>query len=158
MLDTAIRLSRQMPDERLETRLPNRPRSWRVVMHHIFRIGVAFLDSEETGARLTYESLTAPPPPEMRTSAAIALFGEAVRARFAAWWRREAEGNFTRPMPTYFGETSRHEMLERTVWHSTQHTRQLAALLEQAGIVPDRPLGRADIAGLPLTDRIWDDA
>jgi hypothetical protein len=39
-----------------------------------------------------------------------------------------------------------------------QHTRQLASLLEQAGIVPDRPLSGADLRGLPLTDRIWDEA
>jgi hypothetical protein len=51
---------------------------------------------------------------------------------------------------------ARHEMSERTVWLSTQHTRQIASLLEQAGIIPDRPLGRDDIRGLPLTDKIWD--
>ncbi|MGH7038596.1 MAG: glutaredoxin domain-containing protein [Stellaceae bacterium] len=156
-LDAAIRLVRQMPDERLENILPNRPRSWRVLMHHIFQIPTAFLDSEDTGAALTYENLTAPPPSGMRTGAAIAAFGEGVRARLGLWWRRAAGGDFARPVPAYFGETSRHEMFERTVWHSVQHTRQLAALLEEAGIIPDRPLGRADIAGLPLTDRIWDE-
>jgi hypothetical protein len=73
-----------------------------------------------------------------------------------AWWQRVAEEDFARPVPTYFGETSRHEMFERTVWHSTQHTRQIASLLEQAGIISDRPLGPDDIRGLPLTDKIWD--
>ena len=48
-------------------------------------------------------------------------------------------------------------MLERTVWHSTQHVRQLASLLEQSDIEPDRPLTAADIEGLPLTDKIWDE-
>src|SRR5581483_793958 len=38
VLDTAIRLTRQMPDARLEDQLPNRPRSWRVLMHHVFQI------------------------------------------------------------------------------------------------------------------------
>jgi hypothetical protein len=47
-------------------------------------------------------------------------------------------------------------MFERTVWHSAQHTRQIAAILEQAGVAPDRPLGADDIRGLPLTDKIWD--
>lgn len=158
VLETAIRLVRQMPDDRLETQLANRPRSWRVLMHHIFQIPTAFLDMEETGAALTYEMLTVPPPPEMRTSAAIAEFGESVRARIDAWWRRAGGQDFKVPVPTYFGETSRHEMYERTVWHSTQHTRQLAALLEQAGLTPDQPLTRDDICGLPLTDRIWDEA
>jgi hypothetical protein len=158
VLATAARLIRQMPDDRLETQLPNRPRSWRVLMHHVFQIAVAYLDLEEHGLTLRYERLTLSPPPEMRSSAAIADFGESVRGRLAAWWRRAAGGDFARPVPTYFGETSRHEMFERTVWHMAQHTRQVASLLEQAGIVPDRPLTADDIRGLPLTDRIWDEA
>lgn len=158
VLVTAIRLVRQMPDDRLETRLANRPRSWRVLMHHIFQIPTAFLDTEEAGVTLTYERLTEPPPPEMRTSAAIADFGEMVRTRLNAWWNRVAAEDFAAPVPTYFGETSRHEMFERTVWHSAQHTRQIAFLLEVAGIAPDRPLTRDDIRGLPLTDTIWDEA
>ncbi len=156
VLETAIRLVRQMPDDKLEAQLPNRPRSFRTLMHHVFQIPVAFLDMEDTGVTLTYESLVVPPPAEMRTSAAIADFGDSVRHRLNAWWQRVADEDFARPVPTYFGETSRHEMFERTVWHSTQHTRQMASLLEQAGIIPDRPLGRDDIRGLPLTDKIWD--
>jgi hypothetical protein len=158
VLETAVRLVGQMPDDRLESQLPNRPRSWRVLMHHVFQIAVAYLDLEQQGASLSYERLTLPPPPEMRTSAAIADFGDSVRRRFAAWWRHAAGGDFTRPVPTYFGKTSRHEMFERTVWHMAQHTRQLASLLEEAGIVAERPLCGEDIRGLPLTDRIWDEA
>jgi hypothetical protein len=157
ILETAIRLAGQMPDDRLENQLPNRPRSWRVLMHHVFQIPTAFLDAEETGRPLAYENLVAPPPDAMRTSAAIAEFGAGVRRRFAAWWEHVKQEDFARKVPTYFGESSRHEVLERTVWHSTQHVRQLAALLEQAGIAPDRPLTRDDINGLPLTDKIWDE-
>ena len=113
VLETAVRLIRQMPDGKLETQLPNRPRSWRMVMHHIFQIANAYLDLEEQGVGLTYERLTLPPPPDMRTSAAIADFGESVRGRFDGWWRRAAGGDFARPVPTYFGETSRHEMFEQ---------------------------------------------
>jgi hypothetical protein len=156
VLETAIRLVRQMPDDRLEVELPHRPRSYRMLMHHIFQIPTAYLDMEDTGGTLTYESLVVPPPAEMRTSAAVADFGDSVRRRLNAWWQRVRDEDFARPVPTYFGETSRHEMFERTVWHSAQHTRQIAAILEQAGVAPDRPLGRDDIRGLPLTDKIWD--
>ncbi len=156
VLETAVRLVRQMPDDMIEDQLPRRRRSYRMLMHHIFQIPTAYLDMEATGAMLTYESLVVPPSAEMRTSAAIAAFGESVRARINEWWDRVKDEDFARPVPTYFGDTSRHEMFERTVWHSTQHTRQIASLLEQAGIVPDRPLGRADLSGLPLTDKIWD--
>jgi hypothetical protein len=157
VLDTAIRLARQMPDGRLENQLPNRPRSWRVLMHHMFQIPTAFLEMEASGEPLRYENLVAPPPDDMRTSAAIADFGASVRQRFETWWQHAQSEDFKRPVPTYFGETSRHEVLERTVWHSTQHVRQLASLLEQAGVAPDRPLTRDDIKGLPLTEKIWDE-
>ena len=156
VLDTAIHLTRQMPDGRLENLLPNRPRSWRVLMHHVYQIPVAYLDMEEHGRTLTYEALTEPPPDGMRTSAAVADHGETVRARFAAWWSRTAGEDFSARVPTYFGGTTRHEMLERTVWHTAQHVRQVASLLEQAGVAPDRPLVAEDIRGLPLTDRVWD--
>jgi uncharacterized damage-inducible protein DinB len=156
VLETAIRLVRQMPDDRLEDQLPHRPRSYRMLMHHIFQIPTAYLDMEDTGRTLTYESLIVPPPAEMRTSAAVADFGDSLRRRMNAWWQRVGNEDFARPVPTYFGETSRHEMFERTVWHSAQHTRQIAAILEQAGVTPDRPLGADDIRGLPLTDKIWD--
>jgi hypothetical protein len=156
VLETAIRLVRQVPDDRLEDQLPHRPRSHGMLMHHIFQIPTAYLDMEDTGRTLTYESLVVPPPAEMRTSAAIADFGDSVRRRMNAWWHRVRDEDFARPVPTYFGETSRHEVFERTVWHSAQHTRQIAAILEQAGVAPDRPLGADDIRGLPLTDKIWD--
>ena len=158
ILETAIRLTRQMPDEHLENLLPNRPRSWRVLMHHIYQIPVAFLEMEELGRTLTYEALTEPPPAVMRTSAAIADHGEAVRARFNAWWSRAAGEDFSSRVPTYFGTTTRHEMLERTVWHSAQHVRQVASLLAQAEVAPDRPLAADDLRGLPLTDKVWDES
>ena len=158
ILETAIRLTRQMLDNRLEDELPNRPRSWRVLMHHVFQIPISFLDMEEKGETLTYESLTAPPPETLKTSADIADYGEAVRGRFQDWWKGAEGQDFSTDVQTYFGATSRHEMLERTVWHSTQHTRQVASLLEQAGVTPDRPLTRDDIRSLPLTETVWDEA
>ena len=158
ILETAIRLTRQMLDNRLEDELPNRPRSWRVLMHHVFQIPISFLDMEEKGETLTYESLTAPPPETLKTSADIADYGEAVRGRFQDWWKGAEGQDFSTDVRTYFGATSRHEMLERTVWHSTQHTRQVASLLEPAGVTPDRPLTRDDIRGLPLTETVWDEA
>ena len=157
VLETAIRLTRQMPDGELANELPNRPRSWRVLMHHLFQIPNAFLDMDASGTPMRYEDLTAPPPDDMRSSADIAEFGERTRARFRAWWEEVVNQDFDREMEVYFGTTSRHEMLERTVWHTTQHVRQLASLLEQSGPKPDAPLTSEDIKGLPLTDKVWDE-
>ncbi len=157
VLETAIRLVRQMPDARLSEVLPDRPRSYRVLIHHIFQIGAAFLDAEEEGLPLTYDALTAPPPRELDRSDTLARFGERVRARFLSWRQSAAEEDFHAPVAAYFGRASRHELFERTVWHTAQHVRQLASLLERAGIAPDRPLAGEDFAGLPLPARIWDD-
>ncbi len=156
VLDTAIRLTRQMPNDCLQRELPNRPRSWRVLLHHVFQIPVAFLDMESTGETLTYENMVAPPPDDMTSSLAIAEFGSAVQQRFGGWWSTAQNADFTGSVPTYFGGTTRHEMFERTVWHSTQHVRQVASLLEQADVTPDKPLTSEDITGLPLTEVIWD--
>lgn len=157
ILDIAIAQTRQMPDGELENMLPNRPRSWRVLMHHVFQIPTAFLDMEETGEALSYENMVAPPPDTMTTSAAIAAFGDEVRARFKAWAEKTQGEDFTGQVPTYFGGTTRHEMLERTVWHSTQHVRQVGSLLQQAGIEPATAVTSDEIEGLPLTDKIWDE-
>jgi uncharacterized damage-inducible protein DinB len=154
----AVSLTRQMPDECLERELPNRPRSWKVVMHHVFQIPNAFLEMEESGQPMRYETMIAPPPDEMQTSDDIARFGEGVATRFAKWWQQNQDSDFDRRIEVYFGQTSRHEMLERTVWHSTQHVRQIASLLEQAGVTPAQPLIPAHIQGLPLTEKIWDEA
>ena len=157
VLETAVRLTRQMPDDRLENELPNRPRSWRVLMHHLFQIPNAFLDMDESGRPMRYEDVTAPPPGDIRSSADIAAFGERTRERFRRWWEAVCDEDFDREMMVYFGATSRHEMLERTVWHSTQHVRQLASLLERSGIQPDAPLTSEDLRGLPLTEKVWDE-
>ena len=157
ILERAVSLVRQMPDARLEDQLPNRPRSWRVLMHHVFQIPHSFLEMERTGEMLTYEQLVAAPPATMQTVVDIAVFGEVVREQFVAWWHAVSNESFDVKVPTYFGDTTRHEMLERTVWHSTQHTRQIASLLEKAGVMPENPLTSAHIKGLPLTDRVWDE-
>ena len=158
ILDTAIAQTRAMPDVQLGRQLPNRPRSWRVLLHHVFQVPVAFLDMEQTGAPLSNETLLAQPGDgEMQTSAAIAGFGEQVRDRFRTWTAGLPDRDFGATVQTYFGPTSRHEMLERTVWHSTQHVRQVGSLLAMAGVDAVPALTAADIAGLPLTEKIWDE-
>jgi len=154
-LATAVRIIRQMPDDRLETEVPNRPRSYRVLAHHIFRIPESMLETA-AGAYMDNVTSNAPPPDEMRTTAAIAAYGQSVLDRVRSWWDSQADKTAATTVQTYYGPQSLHELMERTTWHSGQHVRQWFMLLEMAGQTPDVRLTEADFAGLPMPSSVWD--
>ena len=154
-LGAAERLIPQMPDDRLSTEVPNRPRTYRVLGHHLFRIPDTFLEVA-AGAPLTYESLTAPPPADMQSTASIASYGADVHRRLTDWWQAKQDKSGQETVQTYYGPQKLHEYLERTTWHCGQHVRQWMMLLRMAGIEPDRPLADADFAQLPMPKEVWD--
>ncbi len=154
-LATAVRIIPQMPDAHLATEVPNRPRSYLVLGHHIFRIPETFLEVA-AGAALTYEMLTAPPPDTLTSFAAIATYGEDVRQRLAAWWAAKPDHAGRETVQTYYGPQLLHEYLERTTWHSGQHVRQWFMLLDMAGITPVVRLAETDFVGLPMPSQVWD--
>ena len=63
---------------------------------------------------------------------------------------------FPNQFHTYLGGTSKHELLERTVWHTTQHVRQIQFLLESLNIQPHDTISHEQLEGLPLKEAIWD--
>jgi hypothetical protein len=154
-LSAAERFIPQMPDALLTKEVPNRPRSYRVLGHHMFRVAETFLEVAG-GAALAYDSLTAPPPDSMRTAADIAGYGEDVHRRFGAWWAGKTDRTGRETVQTYYGPQTLHEYLERTTWHVGQHVRQWMMLLRMAGIEPDRPLDDPDFASLPMPKATWD--
>ena len=83
---------------------------------------------------------------------------EKIKVLFAEWWKVIRKGNIANQLPTYFGLTTRHELLERIAWHELQHVRKIVSALEQIGVVPIRPLNTYQLRGLPLTETIWDEA
>lgn len=156
VLAAAQRFWRQMPEDALTRKLPNRDRSYRVLAHHIFRIPEAFLEVM-AGAALSYEMLTTPPPDDMQTVTQVTGYGQDVRDRVRKWWLALEDVTGEQRVPTYYGDQPMHEVLERTTWHTAQHVRQTMMILEQLGITPDRPLTAADLAGLPVPEKVWDD-
>ena len=154
-LDIALRIVPQMPDDRLQTEVPNRPRSYRVLGHHIFRIPETFLEVA-TGDTLTYEGLTSRPPETMLATADITAYGADVRGRLAGWWDAKPDKSGRETVQTYYGPQLLHEFLERTTWHVGQHSRQWVMLLGMNGITPDGPPGEADFANLPMPSSVWD--
>ena len=158
ILSTVRRLTAQIPEDTLDALLPDRPRSYRQLVAHIAQIIEAFLDLVEHGKRLEYAAYNQDVPPHVRSKQDLLDFVDRERERFRAWWL--AHGNafdFSRTADVYYGTQSLHEFLERSTWHSAQHTRQLTLVVEKLGLQPDGPLGAAELAGLPLPDHAWDD-
>jgi len=155
VLSAAARYVRQIPQARLELAFRNRNRPIRVLAHHVFRIPEAFLEVVPAGP-LDYERIMKEPGAELRTAEDVASYGDSVRERFAQWWRGYPDKKCETQMDTYFGRHSLHEVLERTVWHPAQHTRQLLLILEEIGVTPNGPLTMRDLEGLPLPEKAWD--
>ncbi len=157
ILAAADRYFVQLPDDQLAAQLPNRPRSYADLTYHIFNIADAFLEHDQ-GIPLTYESYNRVPPPGMTTKADILAYGRDVQERLAAWFATKSAGAaWTGKADVYYGEQTLHQFLERTTWHSGQHTRQLAWVLERLGIAPDGALGKEVFEGLPMPEKVWDD-
>ena len=154
-LTAAVRFIAQMPDERLSMEVPNRPRSYRALAHHVFRIVEAFLEVMD-GATLENGSVMAMPADSTMSAAEIVTYGEDVRQRLATWWAAKADKSGRDVVQTYYGPQSLHEYLERSTWHSGQHVRQWMMLLGMAGIVPNGALGDDAFAKLPMPTNVWD--
>lgn len=158
VLRAAQRYIRQLPSAKLDERvIDNRDRSLRLMGHHVFRIGEAFLETVENGVEYAVQLANIPPAEgTFTTGDEIARYGDTVIARLENWWEKLADKSCQQQVKTFFGMQPVHMLYERSTWHSAQHARQLMAVLERYGIQPDQPLTAADLAGLPLPERLWE--
>jgi len=157
ILTGALRFASQIPENTLDDMLPGRPRSYRQLSYHIFNIPDVFLDHVELDAPYTYEALISILPDDMASKQDLLDYGGQVQARLNAWWetaRRDTD--FNQDSDVYYGDVTLHEVLERTGWHSGQHTRQLMLTLDKLNIDADQPLGDEAFAGLPMPNNVWD--
>ena len=155
-IDAARAMIPVMPDDRLDLEVPNRPRRYRALAHHMLRIPEAFVEvaegaffADDLPARVAH-------PEDMASTAALAAYGGRVHGRVEAWWRAMPDKSATQIVETYYGPQKLHDVLERATWHIGQHARQWMMLLDMAGIAFDRPLADPDFADLPMPRQVWD--
>jgi hypothetical protein len=157
-MTAALELLPLMPGDRLDTHVPGRPRSYRSLGFHLFRVVDAFLDANQ-GMTLVQAMFREEPAADAGTAQLVA-YGTRVRQRFRDWWapyeKLGGDTSGARSLETYYGPQSLHELLERTTWHSGQHVRQYMMLLEREGQPHSRPLVEADFARLPMPQNVWD--
>ena len=152
------RYARQLPANHIEENvIPNRPRSIRLLTHHAFRIAEAFLDTVENGVEYSVGHANIPPKDGTYTTGPeIAEYGEAVINRLQKWWDGLPDKSLSWKIKTFYGMQPLTVVFERSTWHSAQHSRQLADVLERFKIKPDRQLTPQDYAGLPLPERLYE--
>ena len=98
-----------------------------------------------------------PVPPHLRTTADLVAYGGQVQQQLRHWWAGFADKSCTQEIDSYYGKQPLHNVLERHTWHPAQHVRQVMMLLREHGIEPDGPLLDADLVGLPMPQKVWDD-
>ena len=152
-MGAALELIPLMPADKLGTHVPGRPRSYRTLAFHLFRVVDAFVGANE-GTTLVQDMFREEPAPDADTATLVA-WGEKVRQRFRDWWKKGDTAS-AKSLPTYYGPQSLHELMERTTWHCGQHVRQYMMLLEKEGVRHHRPLGPPDFAKLPMPQNVWD--
>jgi glutaredoxin len=161
------RLAAQMPVEGLDYKSPDRDRSMRELIAHAGSAIQEFLHATEVdsytygnhngenGAFRARFALGGQIGASGTRDELVAYVGR-MRAELAAWW--EAEGYddpLDRIVGTPFGHVTLHEILERAVWHTAQHTRQVQYFLqERLGVDVHDPLTAEHLRGLPLPEGV----
>ena len=150
----AARYLSQFSAQSLREEFRDRKRTPAGLGFHVFRVVEMGVQAAHQ-MPLEFEGFNDVPPAEW-TGDDIANWGLNVREQLLAWWAGEKDRSLNYLVPTYYGRRTMHDVLERTAWHSAQHTRQLILMLQTYGIEPDRALTSEDLARLPVPDEVWD--
>ena len=155
--DATQRYLAQLSDEQLDTLQPNRPRSYRDLIFHIYNIADGFVE-QGYGIPLHFESYNRYGGPVMEPRRALAGYGCRVQAELNRWFAANGgSADWTAPAEVYYGRQTLHEFLERTAWHSGQHVRQLIWAMDRMEVEPDGRLGKDAFQGLPMPETIWEE-
>jgi len=153
-LDVARSIIGQMTEEILAYSLPNRKRPMLDVANQVASVMRAFLEaySDDKHNNGYYKK-----PDSVQTQQDLLSRLDETRQLFNTWWEEDGiDDALDRVTETYWGYPTLHEVLEREVWHTTQHIRQLEYVLKEFGVTPLIPLTEANLADLPLPQGIHD--
>ena len=154
VLEAVIAMVGRLPQEQYEAYMLGHTHSNRQLASHIIEIYRIFLEYVEDGCRFEFVAQLRDAPPDTKTPADMQRHGQDVRAQFAGWSQRHgATADYTAKADVYYGDVNLHHFLERTIWHSAHHTRQLQRLVADLGLPMAGALTAPDLAGLPLPEK-----
>ncbi len=154
VLDIGMVSLRQIPPERLHDKLPGRDRSYLDLGNHIVAITSGCL--EVTKGRSFTGTLAKAAPKVNLSPRELTTLAATITQQLEDWWSQQADPLCRETVSTFYGEQSLHSVIERCTWHVVQHVRQLMMVLQILGVTPLQPLAAADLAGLPLPEKVWD--
>lgn len=156
ILGAFLRANRQVPDEKLAWKSPERDRTLRGFIYHVYDRPNLVLDGVRTGV-YRYEDIQAAytTAEELETAEAVARYGEGVLKRLREFLGNATEEELDRSIDSYQGVASVRDLLDLALGHAAHHLRQLYHYFERLGITPEAPLGGDDFAGIPLPSRLF---
>jgi glutaredoxin len=153
ILDAALRAVRQVPDDGWERVAPGRDRPLREMARHLFHVIEMGVDADVLSAFPANRWLGNLDVPTLSSAARLARYGEAVRAKFEAWYGASPDpAAFGRLIEADVGPRTLEQVLQRTRLHSAQHLRQMYAFLGWFGVAPVEPLTDLELRKMGLTD------
>jgi glutaredoxin len=148
------RFTGQLDDAQLDYRSPDNDRSIRFLVAHAASIMRYFVDAYD---QESFDN-SGRPPVDLSTTGTreeLLAFTAQTADQLAAWWETYGfDDPFDRVLSTSWGHRTLQEVFERAVWHTAQHTRQLMDWMTTIEVAPTEPLTAADLAGLPLPERL----
>jgi glutaredoxin len=148
------RFTGQLTAGQLEYRSPDNNRSVRFLVAHAGSIMRYFVEAYD---REKFDN-SGRPPSDLATTGTrdqLLAFATDTASMLNTWWDTYGfDDPFDRVLETSWGHRTLHEVFERAVWHTAQHTRQLMDWMEAIGVSPTDPLTSEDLAGLPLPERL----
>jgi glutaredoxin-like protein NrdH len=154
ILDAALRAVCQVPDDGWECMAPGRDRPLRELARHLFHVVEAGVDADVQGVFPANQWLVARDSAALTGATLLARYGEAVRAKFHAWYETVPPdaARFARTINADVGPRSLDQVLQRTRLHSAQHLRQMYAFLGWLGVTPDKPVSDDELRKMGLVD------
>jgi glutaredoxin len=140
------------PDELARRATKAKPRTVLVLSSHVYQIPEIFIRIFEEGL-VEFEELQNKSRADIVTRDDLLAFIERTMTTFHDWRARRGAASIPETVMTYYGEQPSYRVLERAVWHSAQHVRQLDTVA--AGLGGEFLVSRDLYQDLPMPERLW---
>lgn len=150
------RAARQVPDDRLDWKSPERDRTLRMFLFHVYDRPDLMLRGLTTGVYRYEDVLEGYERAEAcRTTAALVDGGDELLDRVCAFLRTATPEALAQPIDSYQGVLPIGDLLLLGLGHAAHHLRQLYHYFGLLGITPDAPLTDRDYEGIPLPKAVF---